>query len=124
MSRHEKGLRELAKVFGKESAEATISMLQEIYAPSADFLIGTFGDMYGDEVLDLRAKELLVIASLISQRDTRPQLKVHIKAALKAGLSKKEILAGILHLVLYVGFPATINGLTAAKEAFEELKSA
>lgn len=124
MNRHEKGLQELAKVFGKESSEATVTMLKESYAPFADFLIRTFGDMYGDEVLDLKAKELLVIASLISQRDTRPQLKTYIKAALRAGLNKKEILASILHLVLYVGFPATINGLTAAKEAFDELEAA
>ncbi len=124
MNRHEIGLQELVKVFGKESTEATVDMLREIYVPFADFLIGTFGDMYSDEVLDLKAKELLVIASLISQRDTRPQLKIHIKAALKAGLSKREILASILHLVLYVGFPATINALTAAKEAFTELESA
>ena len=88
MTRHEQGLQELAKVFGPDSSAATISMLNEIYEPFADFLIGTFGDIYGSDVLDLKAKELLVIASLVSQRDTRPQLKVHIKAALKAGLSK------------------------------------
>ena len=33
----------------------------------------------------------------------------------------KEILALILHLVVYIGFPAAINALNTAKETFDEM---
>jgi len=63
-----------------------------------------------------------VLASLVTQKDTKPQLKVHIQASLRAGITPKEILALIYHLVIYVGFPATLNALSTAKEVFDELR--
>ncbi len=63
-----------------------------------------------------------MLSSLITQKDTKPQLAVHIKAALKAGMAKAEILALIQHLIIYVGFPATINALNTAKEVFDALE--
>jgi 4-carboxymuconolactone decarboxylase len=96
--------------------------IQEIHPPFLDFLKGTFFDIYNDEILDLKTKEIIVITSLITQKDTKPQLKSHIKAALTAGVKPKEILALILHLVIYIGFPASINALNTAKETFDEVK--
>ena len=87
-------------------------------------LLAGFGEVYGEEVLDLKTKEIIVLSSLITQKDTKPQLKMHIQASLQAGLSAKEILALIYHLVIYVGFPATLNALNTAKEVFDEMKVA
>ena len=55
---------------------------------------------------------------------TRPQLKVNIASALRAGATRREIGEVIWQMALYGGFPAAINGLNAALEVFEEQDNA
>ncbi|HEX6016359.1 MAG TPA: carboxymuconolactone decarboxylase family protein, partial [Geminicoccaceae bacterium] len=47
-----------------------------------------------------------------------PQLKVHIAGALNVGCTREEIAEVIMQMAVYAGFPATLNGLAAAKEVF------
>jgi 4-carboxymuconolactone decarboxylase len=110
----------MADVFGKETSENILAHIEKIYPPFSAFLSSTFSSLYGDDTLNLKTKEIIVLSSLISQKDTKPQLKLHIMAAVKAGVSPKEIYALILHLTIYVGFPATINAINVAKETFDE----
>lgn len=121
MNQLEHGSKLMEKVFGNDVANQISQNLQASYPPMLDFLKSTFGEIYSNDVLDLKTKEIIVISSLVTQKDTKPQLKVHIKAALRAGLSPKEIMAIMLQLVIYVGFPAALNALNAAKEAFDEV---
>lgn len=118
--RKEKGAALMAEIFTEQAANSIEQQLNKIYPPFLDFLQETFSDIYSDHTLDLKTKEIIVLTTLITQKDTKPQLKTHIKAALKAGVTKNEILALIKHLVIYVGFPSTINALYTAQEVFSE----
>lgn len=122
MNKIEQGKQLRTEVFGEEFAEASTQYLQSIYPPMLNLLDSTFAEVYGDNVLDLKTKEIIVLSSLITQKDTKPQLKLHIQASLRAGVTPKEVLALIYHLVIYVGFPATLNALSTAKEVFDEMK--
>jgi 4-carboxymuconolactone decarboxylase len=53
-----------------------------------------------------------------------PQLKVHIHGALNVGCSEQEILEIIMQMAVYAGFPAALNGLSAAREVFREREDA
>lgn len=80
-----------------------------------------YGRQYGRPGLDLRTRYLATIAALTALGgQTRPQLKVNIAGARKAGVSRAEIGEVIWQMALYGGFPAAINGLNAAIEAFSE----
>lgn len=48
------------------------------------------------------------------------QLKVHINVALDVGCSRTEVVEVIIQMAVYAGFPAALNGLSAAKEVFDE----
>lgn len=79
-----------------------------------------WGQQYGREGLDLKTRFLITIAALTAQGgQTRPQLKVNIAAARRAGASRREIGETIWQMALYGGFPAAINGLNAALDVFE-----
>lgn len=121
MERKEIGVKLINEVFGEEMAAMVEQQLGKISPPFLSFLQETFADIYGDNILDLKTKEIIVLTTLITQKDSKPQLKLHIKAALRAGMTKKEILALIKHLVIYVGFPSTINALNAAQEVFDNV---
>ena len=48
----------------------------------------------------------------------QPQLKVHIEAGLNVGLTQDEITEVLMQMAVYAGFPAALNALFVAKEAF------
>ena len=121
MNKIEQGKQLRAEVFGDECENMASQYLQSIYPPMLNLLDSTFSEVYSENVLDLKTKEIIVLSSLITQKDTKPQLKVYIHASLRAGVTPKEILALIYHLVIYVGFPATLNALGMAKEVFDEM---
>lgn len=117
-NRYEIGLAKLQEIDGEAGANV-IEGLRDIAPDFARYLIEfPFGDIYSRPGLDLRSREIAVIASLTALGNAAPQLKVHIQAALNVGVSKDEIIEVIMQMAVYAGFPAALNGLFAAKEVF------
>ena len=79
-----------------------------------------FGDIYSRPGLDLRSREIAVVAALTALGNAAPQLKVHIQGALNVGVSRQEVVETIMQMAVYAGFPAALNGLFAAQEVFAE----
>ncbi len=117
-NRYEAGLAKLHEIDGEAGANV-IERLRDIAPDFARYLIEfPFGDIYSRPGLDLRSREIAVVASLTALGNATPQLKVHIQAALNVGVSKDEIVEVIMQMAVYAGFPAALNGLFAAKEVF------
>ena len=99
------------KVHGEGSAQQTISFLRDISPDLADFSINwIFGDIYSDDTLSLKTRELMNIASLVAI-GAEPQLKNHIYAAINVGCSYEEVKAAILQMLIIVGFPKVVNAM-------------
>lgn len=79
-----------------------------------------YGEIYPRPHLTLKDRQLITIAALAALGNARPQLKFHIAGALNVGCSSNEIIELMMHLVVYAGFPAGLNGVFAAKEVFQE----
>lgn len=118
-SRYEQGLAKLREIDG-EAGENVITSLASIAPDFANYLIEfPFGDIYSRPGLDLRSREIAVIAALTAMGNAQPQLKVHLGAALNVGVTRTEIVETIMQMAVYAGFPAALNGLSAAREVFE-----
>lgn len=78
-----------------------------------------FGDIYSREGLSHEQRTLITIASLVTQ-GLEPQMKLHINTGLTIGLTPKEIVDAIIHLLPYTGFPRVLNALKVAKEVFTQ----
>jgi len=118
--RYQNGLAMLRRIDGK-GGEAVVESLKDIAPDFARYLIEfPFGDIYARPGLDLKSREIAVIAALTALGNAAPQLKVHIGAALRVGCTREEILEIIMQMAVYAGFPAALNGLFVAKEAFAE----
>lgn len=118
--RYEMGLEKLAEIDG-EAGKKVIESLQDISPGLADYIIEyAFGDIYSRPSLDLKSKEIAVVAALTAMGNAQPQLIVHLNAALNVGCSITEIQEVILQMSAYAGFPAAINGMLAFKEVVAE----
>jgi 4-carboxymuconolactone decarboxylase len=118
--RYERGLAKLKEIDGL-AGEKVIDSLKDIAPDFARLLIEfPFGDIYSRPGLDLKMRELAVVAGLTAMGNAAPQLKVHIHGARNVGCTRDEIVEIIMQMAVYAGFPAALNGLFAAKEVFAE----
>jgi 4-carboxymuconolactone decarboxylase len=118
-TRYERGIERLREVDGS-AGERVVESLAGICPDLGRYIVEFgFGDVYSRPGLGLREREIATIAALTALGNAAPQLKVHIGAALKVGLSRDEIVETILQMSLYAGFPAALNGMFAAREVFE-----
>ena len=116
--RYATGLNILRQVDGK-SGEVVLESLRDIAPDFARYLIEfPFGDIYARPGLDLKSREIAVVAALTALGNASPQLKVHISAALHVGCTREESVEVIMQMAVYAGFPAALNGLFAAREVF------
>lgn len=116
--RFERGLAKLQEIDG-DAGTKVIDSLRDIAPDFARYLIEfPFGDIYSRAGLDLRSREIAVVAALTALGNATPQLKVHIVGALNVGVSRDEVVEVIMQMAVYAGFPAALNGLFAAKEVF------
>jgi 4-carboxymuconolactone decarboxylase len=118
--RYTRGWKKLKEVDG-EAGTKVIESLKDIAPDLGRYTIEfPFGDIYNRPGLDLRSREIAVVAALCALGNAAPQLRVHIHGALNVGVTRDEVVEIIMMMAVYAGFPAALNGMAAAKEVFVE----
>ena len=119
-SRYQRGLARLKEIDG-EAGERVVESLVGIAPDFARYLVEfPFGDIYSRPGLDLKSREIAVVAALTALGNAAPQLRVHVHGALNVGVSRTEIVETMMQMAVYAGFPAALNGLAVAREVFEQ----
>lgn len=118
---YQRGMSEIRKQLGP-MADSYIESIKAL-APEFAWVNVTFpfAELYTRDVLDLKTRELCTVAALTVQGFSLPELKLHIKAALRCGASREEVVEVITQMIAYCGFPAATNALMTAKGIFNEL---
>ncbi len=118
---YERGFALMKQLHGDASGEALINSMKDICPDFITMAIEwSFGSIFSREGLDIKTRELAVIASCVTLGSVEPQLRAHIEAALNANATKQEIVEVILQTALYAGFARSVNSLNIAKEVFAE----
>ncbi|MEL7609329.1 MAG: carboxymuconolactone decarboxylase family protein [Bacillota bacterium] len=82
-----------------------------------------FGDIYSREGLPLRDRRIVALSMLAVTGSTR-QLKDHIKFALNAGFSPKELEEIMIMATVYGGCPTGWSAVSAFYESLKEWEAA
>ena len=75
-----------------------------------------FGDHYTRTGIDVRIRELLTFAMLISMGGCEPQARGHVAANLNVGNERGVLLSVITQLLSFIGYPRTLNALAVINE--------
>jgi len=120
---YRKGMEEMRKHLGPQ-ADRYVENIREISPEFAKVNVEfPFGELYTRDILDDKTRELCTVAALTVQGFSKPELKIHVQAALNCGASRVEIVEVITQMIAYCGFPGATNALMAAKAVFAELDS-
>lgn len=118
---YQRGMDELRHQLGP-MADAYIRKIKAL-APEFAWVNVTFpfGELYTRNVVDLKTRELCTVAALTVQGFSLPELRLHVKAALRCGASRPEVAEIITQMIAYCGFPAATNALMTMKQAFDDV---
>lgn len=75
-----------------------------------------FGDHYTRGGLDLVTRELLTFVLLVAHGGCDPQVRGHVAGNLRVGNDRTTLLDVLAQLVPFIGYPRTLNGLSAVNE--------
>jgi 4-carboxymuconolactone decarboxylase len=107
-TRRERGLARLAELHDEPGGEEFLAMLGDLGDMTVDFV---FGDVHSRPGLDIRERELVIIAVLAAQGGTEPQVRAHIRAARAIGVSDRDLEELLIQIAPYAGFARAINAM-------------
>lgn len=119
---YEKG----AKVFDSSLSISADQFVKSVDAMAPGFgrliVEMEFGDIYNRPGLDIKTRELIIVASCAALGATGiGAVKMHIPAALRHGATRAEIVESLVQVAMAAGLPTALGALQAATEVFAEL---
>jgi 4-carboxymuconolactone decarboxylase len=118
----DKGLEIRKSVLGTEYVEKSISAADDFNRPLQELVTEyCWGAVWGRDTLDKKTRSMLNLA-MLSALNRPHELKMHVKGALRNGVSKDEIREVLLQVAIYCGVPAAVDSFRTAREAMEEFE--
>jgi 4-carboxymuconolactone decarboxylase len=81
-----------------------------------------FGALWTRPGLDLKTRTLVCVVS-DAATGREPELRIHLRMALRQGWSETELIETLIHLSGYVGVPIIREAMIAAGQVFAEVKA-
>jgi 4-carboxymuconolactone decarboxylase len=110
--RHDEGMRIRREILGDEHVDTAVEKTTQDTADFQDLLTRyAWGEIWARPGLDRRTRSAITLMALIAL-NREHELAMHIRAALRNGLSREEIGEVLLQSAIYCGVPAA-NGAFA-----------
>jgi 4-carboxymuconolactone decarboxylase len=117
----ERGMEIRKSVLGKEFVEKSFAAADDFNRPMQELVTEyCWGAVWGREELPKKIRSMLNLA-MISALNRPHELKMHVKGALRNGVSREEIREVLLQVAIYCGVPAAVDSFRIAREAFTEI---
>ena len=118
----EAGDRVRRQVLGDEHVDRA-SAPSTFQAPFQEFLTRTaWGGAWAREGLDRRTRSCITLAVLTALGRTG-EIPLHVRGALRNGLTEQEIAEVLLHTAVYAGIPASRTAFEIAERTLEDIHS-
>lgn len=122
-AKYEKGLQIRTQVLGEAYVNKALENADEFSKPLQELVTEyCWGHVWGRDGLSLKERSMINLA-MISALNRPHELKLHIRGALRNGLSREQIREILLQVGIYCGVPAAVDSFRLAREAFAEADS-
>jgi 4-carboxymuconolactone decarboxylase len=116
---HRRGLRVRREVLGDDHVERALTGSTELTTEFQDLITRyAWGEIWARPGLDRRMRSAITLTALIALGQNH-ELGLHLRAALRNGLTKDEIKEILLQSAIYCGVPAANSAFRVAHEVLE-----
>jgi len=120
----EKGLAIRKETLGTEFVEASFASADDFNRPMQELVTEyCWGAVWGREELPRKTRSMLNLA-MLSCLNRPHELRMHLKGALRNGVTRTEIREVLLQVAIYGGIPAGVDSFRVAREVFAEVDAA
>lgn len=118
---YENGLTIRREVVGDDYVNKSLAAADDFTRPFQELVTRyCWGDVWARPGLSRRDRSMINIAMLSALN--RPQeLQLHLRGAIRNGVTKDEIREVLMQVAIYCGVPAALDGFRVAKDVLKEL---
>lgn len=121
---YERGMAVRREVLGGEHVDAAIAKTTEFTADFQDLITRyAWGEIWSRSGLDRRTRSCITLTALVAL-GREEELAMHVRAALRIGLTPDEIKEVLLHSAIYCGVPAANGAFAVAQRVLDEVEQA
>ena len=120
---HERGMKVRREVLGDAHVDEAVARTTGFTADFQDLITRyAWGEIWTRPGLDRRTRSAIALTALIAA-GRMDELPMHLRAALRNGLSKDEIKEVLLQTAVYCGVPAANTAFAVAARVLDEEES-
>jgi 4-carboxymuconolactone decarboxylase len=117
---YDEGMEVRRAVLGDAHVDGAIERTTEFTAPFQEFITRyAWGTVWAREGLDRRTRSAVTLAALTAL-GREHEIAMHVRAALRNGLTPQEIGEILLHTAVYAGVPVANRAFAIADEVLRE----
>ncbi len=119
-STYDRGMRVRREVLGDEHVDAAIERTTPFTADFQDFITRyAWGEIWARPGLDRRTRSCITLTALVAL-GRLDELEMHVRAAVRNGLTPEEIGEVFLQSAVYCGVPAANSAFAVARSILSE----
>lgn len=120
--RYEQGLGIRREVLGAAHVDRSLAAASEFARPLQELVTEyCWGAVWGREGLDRRTRSMLNLA-MLAGLNRQAELKLHVRGALRNGVTPEEMREVFLQVAIYCGVPAALEASRSAEAAIAEFE--
>jgi 3-oxoadipate enol-lactonase/4-carboxymuconolactone decarboxylase len=117
--RHAAGMAARRAVLGDEHVDRAVARTTDFTAPFQDYITRcAWGDIWQREGLDRRSRSMITLTALTAL-GRENEIEMHVRGALRNGLTPEEIGEILLHTAIYAGVPAANAAFAIAQRVID-----
>jgi 4-carboxymuconolactone decarboxylase len=119
-SNRDRGMEVRREVLGDEHVDAAVERTTDFTAEFQDLITRyAWGEIWTRPGLDRRTRSCMTLIALVAL-NRMDELGMHVRAALRNGLTREEIKEVLLHSAIYCGVPAANAAFGVAQRVLDE----
>ena len=120
---YQQGMKARREVLGDAHVDRALANATEFTAPWQDFITKhAWGAVWTRDGLDRRTRSAITLTALTAL-GRENEIAMHVRAALRNGLTQEEIGEVLIHTAVYAGVPAANAAFAIAQGVFDEAGS-
>ena len=118
---YDKGMAVRRDVLGAEHVDRAMAAADAFNAPMQQLVTEyCWGAVWGREGLPRKTRSMLNLA-MLTALNREHEFKLHVRGALRNGVTREEISEILLQAAVYCGVPAAISAFRQAREVFDAM---
>jgi 4-carboxymuconolactone decarboxylase len=117
---HERGMKARREVLGDEHVDRAVEGTNDFTADFQDFITRyAWAEIWTRPGLDRRTRSVVTIVALVAT-GREHELPMHVRAALRNGLTREELKEVLLQCAVYCGVPSANGAFAIAQRVLDE----